>query len=92
MAAPKIPRIEGTYCGGKSVDVSSVDATFDPPIQAFMVSATGNVKVTFADGAPVGAEVMVYTGCVVGTIYKGNIQRIWATGTTGTAANVMVLY
>ena len=94
MSATAIPS-DTIPLGGKSVDVSSVDATFtDTPqgfIRGFYVSAAGNVKVDFAPGYPTGYGTLTIVGCVPGVLYTGRISKIYTSGTTNTNSNIMVV-
>lgn len=63
-----------------NIDVSSSDATFDPPINGFIPSGNGSVKVTMA-GTRSGWSVSTIPACVAGQLYIGRIIRIWNVGT-----------
>ncbi len=78
--------------GGKNVDVSAADATFDPPIRGFQLAVAGDVKVDWADGAPDGYTTSTIPACVAGQLYLGFIKKIYMVGTTEAArANIHVV-
>lgn len=90
MAAPTTCRYPNSVPGATNVNVTSVDATFDPPIQGFIASVAGIVKVDFAPGFRTDYGTALIPAAV-GIPFFGPIVKIYSTGTTNTQANICVL-
>jgi hypothetical protein len=79
-----VPQVGGPYLDGFAPALSdTVDLV--APTQAIYAAAAGNVKVTMASGAQLTIPV------VAGGILPVVATRIWATGTTVAAANLVCL-